>query len=149
MEHRVSRIGRRERTRHALWRSFRRRSRTCQRDHAAEHVGSEGGVLMASALRVGVPITHRDRLPSSSRYELLVKIASGDIELTSEGRTLAAEEAPERKERLRRRLFELPMLRVTLHSITAASITPGSTAGSSQRRYQGIYGLAAGVVATI
>lgn len=41
----------------------------------------------------------------------LVKIASGDIELTSEGRTLAAAEAPERKERLRRRLFELPMLR--------------------------------------
>jgi NitT/TauT family transport system ATP-binding protein len=41
----------------------------------------------------------------------LVKIASGDIELTSEGRTLAAAEAPERKERLRRRLLELPMLR--------------------------------------
>jgi NitT/TauT family transport system ATP-binding protein len=41
----------------------------------------------------------------------LVKIASGDIELTSEWRTLAAAEAPERKERLRRRLFELPMLR--------------------------------------
>jgi NitT/TauT family transport system ATP-binding protein len=41
----------------------------------------------------------------------LVKIASGDIELTSEGRVLAAAEAPERKERLRRRLFELPLLR--------------------------------------
>ena len=41
----------------------------------------------------------------------LVKIASGDIELTSEGRALAAAEAPERKERLRRRLFELPLLR--------------------------------------
>jgi NitT/TauT family transport system ATP-binding protein len=41
----------------------------------------------------------------------LVKIASGDIELTAEGRALAAAEAPERKERLRRRLFELPILR--------------------------------------
>jgi NitT/TauT family transport system ATP-binding protein len=41
----------------------------------------------------------------------LVKIASGDIELTGEGRALAEAEAPERKERLRRRLFELPLLR--------------------------------------
>jgi len=41
----------------------------------------------------------------------LVKIASGDIELTAEGRALAAAEAPERKERLRRRLFALPILR--------------------------------------
>jgi len=41
----------------------------------------------------------------------LVRIASGDIELTAEGRALAAAEAPERKERLRRRLFELPILR--------------------------------------
>jgi NitT/TauT family transport system ATP-binding protein len=41
----------------------------------------------------------------------LVKIASGDIELTSEGRALAAAEAPERKERLRRHLFELPAIR--------------------------------------
>jgi len=40
----------------------------------------------------------------------LVKIASGDIELTAEGRALAAAEAPERKERLRRRLVELPIL---------------------------------------
>jgi NitT/TauT family transport system ATP-binding protein len=41
----------------------------------------------------------------------LVRIASGDIELTAEGRALSAAEAPERKERLRRRLFELPILR--------------------------------------
>jgi len=41
----------------------------------------------------------------------LVKIASGDIELTAEGRALSAAEAPERKERLRRRLFALPILR--------------------------------------
>lgn len=39
----------------------------------------------------------------------LVKIASGDIELSSEGRTLAAAEAPDRKERLR--LLEVPLLR--------------------------------------
>jgi NitT/TauT family transport system ATP-binding protein len=50
----------------------------------------------------------------------LVKIASGDIELTSEGRTLAAAEAPERKERLRRRLFELPLLRRIHEALQAA-----------------------------
>ena len=41
---------------------------------------------MTSALRVGVPITHRDRLPSSSRYELLVKIASGGMATVYVGR---------------------------------------------------------------
>jgi NitT/TauT family transport system ATP-binding protein len=50
----------------------------------------------------------------------LVKIASGDIELTSEGRALAEAEAPERKERLRRRLFELPLLRRIRETVQAA-----------------------------
>jgi NitT/TauT family transport system ATP-binding protein len=50
----------------------------------------------------------------------LVKIASGDIELTGEGRTLAETEAPERKERLRRRLFELPLLRRIRETLQAA-----------------------------
>ena len=50
----------------------------------------------------------------------LVKIASGDIELTSEGRILAAEEAPDRKERLRRRLYELPLLRRIRDALQAA-----------------------------
>jgi NitT/TauT family transport system ATP-binding protein len=50
----------------------------------------------------------------------LVKIASGDIELTSEGRALAEAEAPERKERLRRRLFELPLLRRIRETLQAA-----------------------------
>jgi len=50
----------------------------------------------------------------------LVKIASGDIELTGEGRALAETEAPERKERLRRRLFELPLLRRIRETLQAA-----------------------------
>ena len=50
----------------------------------------------------------------------LVKIASGDIELTSEGRTLAGAEAPERKERLRRHLFELPAIRRIREALQAA-----------------------------
>ena len=50
----------------------------------------------------------------------LVKIASGDIELTGEGRALAAAEAPERKERLRRRLFELPLVRRIRETLQAA-----------------------------
>lgn len=41
---------------------------------------------MASSLRAGVPITHRDQLPSSSRYELLVKIASGGMATVYVGR---------------------------------------------------------------
>ena len=41
---------------------------------------------MNQALRVGVAITHRDRLPSSSRYELLVKIASGGMATVYVGR---------------------------------------------------------------
>ena len=50
----------------------------------------------------------------------LVKIASGDIELTGEGRALAETEAPERKERLRRRLFDLPLLRRIRETLQAA-----------------------------
>ena len=54
-----------------------------------------------------------DLLPvtEAAKQRGLVKIASGDIELTSEGRLLAEAEAPERKERLRRHLFELPAIR--------------------------------------
>lgn len=54
-----------------------------------------------------------DLLPvtEAAKQLRLVKIASGDIELTSEGRALAAAEAPERKERLRRHLMELPAIR--------------------------------------
>jgi len=52
----------------------------------------------------------------------LVKIASGDIELTGEGRALAEAEAPERKERLRRRLFELPLLRRIRETLQAAEV---------------------------
>ncbi len=39
-----------------------------------------------SAVRAGVRITHRDQLPRSSRYELLVKIASGGMATVYVGR---------------------------------------------------------------
>jgi NitT/TauT family transport system ATP-binding protein len=65
--------------------------------------------------KLGGPLGYEldDLLPvtEAAKQLGLVKIASGDIELTSEGRALAAAEAPERKERLRRRLYELPLLR--------------------------------------
>ena len=41
---------------------------------------------MTATLRAGVPITHRDQLPSSSRYELLVKVASGGMATVYVGR---------------------------------------------------------------
>ena len=41
---------------------------------------------MARLAFSGTPITHRDRLPSSSRYELLVKIASGGMATVYVGR---------------------------------------------------------------
>ena len=65
--------------------------------------------------KLGGPLGYEldDLLPvtEAAKQLGLVKIASGDIELTSEGRVVAGAEAPERKERLRRRLFELPLLR--------------------------------------
>lgn len=65
--------------------------------------------------KLGGPLGYEldDLLPvtEAAKQLGLVKIASGDIELTSEGRALAAAEAPERKERLRRRLVEVPLLR--------------------------------------
>ncbi len=43
-----------------------------------------------SAVRAGVAISHRDQLPSSSRYELLVKIASGGMATVYVGRLSSA-----------------------------------------------------------
>jgi NitT/TauT family transport system ATP-binding protein len=53
-----------------------------------------------------------DLLPVTEAAKLLglVRIASGDIELTTDGRRVAAAEEPERKERLRERLRKLPLL---------------------------------------
>ncbi len=65
--------------------------------------------------KLGGPLGYEldDLLPvtEAAKQLGLVKIASGDIELTREGRALAAAEAPERKELLRRRLIELPLIR--------------------------------------
>ena len=74
--------------------------------------------------KLGLPLGYEldDLLPvtEAAKQLGLVKIASGDIELTSEGRVLAAAEAPERKERLRRRLFDLPLLRRIVEALQAA-----------------------------
>jgi NitT/TauT family transport system ATP-binding protein len=78
-----------------------------------EHLGETSG--REDLYKLGGPLGLEldDLLPvtEAAKQLGLVKIASGDIELTSEGRLLAAAEAPERKERLRRRLLDLPMLR--------------------------------------
>ena len=74
--------------------------------------------------KLGGPLGYEldDLLPvtEAAKQLGLVKIASGDIELSAEGRALAAAEAPERKERLRRRLFELPLLRRIRETLQAA-----------------------------
>ena len=74
--------------------------------------------------KLGGPLGYEldDLLPvtEAAKQLGLVKIASGDIELTGEGRALAETEAPERKERLRRRLFELPLLRRIRETLQAA-----------------------------
>lgn len=65
--------------------------------------------------KLGGPLGYEldDLLPvtEAAKQLGLVEIASGDIELTAEGRILAAAEAPERKERLRSRLLGLPLVR--------------------------------------
>jgi NitT/TauT family transport system ATP-binding protein len=74
--------------------------------------------------KLGGPLGYEldDLLPvtEAAKQLGLVKIASGDIELTSEGRALAAAEPPERKERLRRRLLELPLLHRIVDALRAA-----------------------------
>jgi len=64
--------------------------------------------------KLGGPLGYEldDLLPvtEAAKQLGLARVASGDIELTSEGRLLAAAEAPERKERLRRRLLGVPFL---------------------------------------
>ena len=45
---------------------------------------------MSALVRAGIPITHRDRLPSSSRYELVLKIASGGMATVYVGRLSSA-----------------------------------------------------------
>jgi NitT/TauT family transport system ATP-binding protein len=74
--------------------------------------------------KLGGPLGYEldDLLPvtEAAKQLGLVRIASGDIELTSEGRALASAEAPERKERLRPRLHDVPMLRRILEAVQAA-----------------------------
>ena len=64
--------------------------------------------------KLGGPLGYEldDLLPVTEAAKRLglVKIASGDIELTAGGREVAAAEEPERKERLRARLGKLPLI---------------------------------------
>jgi NitT/TauT family transport system ATP-binding protein len=64
--------------------------------------------------KLGGPLGYEldDLLPVTEAAKRLglVKIASGDIELTDEGRALAAADEPERKRRLAARLLALPLL---------------------------------------
>jgi NitT/TauT family transport system ATP-binding protein len=64
--------------------------------------------------KLGGPLGYEldDLLPVTEAAKLLglVRIATGDIELTADGRRVVAAEEPERKERLRERLRELPLL---------------------------------------
>ena len=64
--------------------------------------------------KLGGPLGYEldDLLPVTEAAKRLglVRIASGDIELTADGRRVAAAEEPERKERLRERLRKLPLL---------------------------------------
>lgn len=64
--------------------------------------------------KLGGPLGYEldDLLPVTEAAKLLglARIASGDIELTADGRRVAAAEEPERKERLRERLRKLPLL---------------------------------------
>ena len=64
--------------------------------------------------KLGGPLGYEldDLLPVTEAAKRLglVRIASGDIELTADGRRVAAAEEPERKERLRERLRKLPLI---------------------------------------
>jgi NitT/TauT family transport system ATP-binding protein len=64
--------------------------------------------------KLGGPLGYEldDLLPVTEAAKRLglVKIASGDIELTADGKKVAAAEEPERKKRLRERLKKLPLI---------------------------------------
>jgi len=64
--------------------------------------------------KLGKPLGYEldDLLPVTEAAKRLglVTVASGDIELTSEGQALAAEDEPDRKRRLARRLARLPLI---------------------------------------
>jgi NitT/TauT family transport system ATP-binding protein len=64
--------------------------------------------------KLGGPLGYEldDLLPVTEAAKRLgfVRIASGDIELTEAGQTLAAAEEPERKRRIRDRILKLPLV---------------------------------------
>lgn len=74
--------------------------------------------------KLGGPLGYEldDLLPVTEAAKRLglVKIVSGDIELTKEGRVVAAAEPPERKGKLRRRLKELPLISEIRRALDAA-----------------------------
>jgi NitT/TauT family transport system ATP-binding protein len=78
-----------------------------------EHLGEVPGGR-EDLYKLGGPLGYEldDLLPVTEAAKRLgvVTIASGDIELTGEGRALARAEEPERKRRLATRLAQLPLI---------------------------------------
>ena len=74
--------------------------------------------------KLGGPLGYEldDLLPVTEAAKRLglVKVASGDIELTRDGRALVAAEAPERKDRLRARLKKLPIIKDVRRALAAS-----------------------------
>ena len=74
--------------------------------------------------KLGGPLGYEldDLLPVTEAAKRLglVKVASGDIELTKDGRALVAAEAPERKDRLRTRLKKLPIIADVRRALAAS-----------------------------
>jgi NitT/TauT family transport system ATP-binding protein len=74
--------------------------------------------------KLGGPLGYEldDLLPVTEAAKRLglAKVASGDIELTKDGRALAAAEAPERKDRLRTRLKKLPIIADVRRALAAS-----------------------------
>lgn len=78
-----------------------------------EHLGEAPGGR-EDLYKLGGPLGYEldDLLPVTDAAKRLglVRIASGDIELTEEGRALAGAEEPERKRRLAQRLLDLDLV---------------------------------------
>jgi NitT/TauT family transport system ATP-binding protein len=84
--------------------------------------------------KLGGPLGYEldDLLPVTEAAKRLglVRIASGDIELTAEGRKVAAAEEPERKELLRARLRKLPLI-AAVHK----AVDQGEDGRASKQRF--------------
>lgn len=89
-----------------------------------EHLG-EAPAGREDIYKLGGPLGYAldELLPVTQAAKLLglVRVHSGDIELTEEGRALLAAEEPERKRRCRERLLRLPLLAGIQASLAAGA----------------------------